>query len=362
MVWKEPGKDKDPWQDGAQGSPDLEKLVDELHKRFSSFFGRRRRGRNRAILWLIPLAVCAWFLSGCYVVEEGDRGVNLLLGRLQSVTTPGFNWHLPWPLGADLIVSGVDQGADYVRGYNVLPTADGNAVSAEVSVHYRITDLPLYLFANASPMGGSAAADVIGNLTDGAVSAAVAHASLSALMGPGVDAVGDAVRNQLLTGLKPYPTGIEVSRVTLDKVSAPAPVAGAYAAVRQAQTVAKQQSDAADVYAAEALPQARVMADSRVEAAKDDAAELVKRAEGDAAAFSDVLAAYRRAPAVTRETLYLSTYEQILSQVDRVVVMSKDGHVTLSMDQGVPANKTPATARPSVPAPQPPAKSAGGQP
>jgi modulator of FtsH protease HflK len=110
------------------------------------------------------------------------------------------------------------------------------------------------------------------------------------------------------------------------------------------------------------------MADGRVEAAKDDAAELVKRAAGDAAAFSDVLAAYRRAPAVTRETLYLSTYEQILSQVDQVVVMSKDGHVTLSMDHDVLAGKTPATAQPSVStsaskaAPKPPAKGAGGHP
>ena len=370
MVWKEPGKDKDPWGGSGQGSPDLEKLVDDLHKRFSSFFGRRRRGRgrNHALLWSIPLAVSVWLLTGCYVVDTGDRGVDFLLGRFQSVTTAGLHWHVPWPLGADQTVSAVDQGADYLRGYAVLPTVDGNAVSVEVSVHYRITDLPQYLFANASPAGGSAAADVIGNLTDGAVSAAVVHAPLSALMGPGVDAVENAVRDQLVAGLKRYPVGIEVSRVTLAKVSAPAPVGAAYAAVRQAQIVAKQQSDAADAYAAEALPRARVTADSRVEAAKDDAAELVKRAEGDAAAFSDVLVAYRRAPAVTRETLYLSTYEQILSQVDRVVVMSKDGHVTLSMEHDAVVAKAPATAQASVPAsvpkpvPKPPAKGAGGQP
>jgi modulator of FtsH protease HflK len=213
VVWKEPGKDKDPWEDGGQGSPDLEKLVDDLHKRFSAIFGRRRRrgrGRNRVFLWLIPLAVLAWSLSGCYMVDTGDRGVDFLLGRFQSVTTEGLHWHVPWPLGQYQIVSGVDQGTDYLRGYSVLPTADGNAVSVEVSVHYRITDLPQYLFANASPAGGSAAADVIGNLTDGAVSAAVAHAPLSALMGPGVDAVDNAVREQLLAGLKRYPAGIEV--------------------------------------------------------------------------------------------------------------------------------------------------------
>lgn len=356
MVWKEPGKDKDPWGDGGQGSPDLEKLVGDLHKRFSAIFGRRRRGRNWVLLWLIPLAAVVWLLTGCYLVDEGDRGVDLLLGRFQTVTTPGLHWHVPWPLGAAQIVSGVDQGADYQRGYGVLPSADGNAVSVEVSVHYRITDLPQYLFANASPYGGSAAADVIGNLTDGAVSAAVARASLPALMGPGSDGLESAIRNQLATALKRYPVGIEVNRVTFARISAPGPVASAFAAVRQAQAVAKQQSDAADAYAATTLPQAHIEADNRVGAAKADALELVKRAQADAAAFGDVLVAYRRAPAVTRETLYLSTYEQILNQVGRVVVMSKDGHVTLSMDNAVSAGKAPAAVT------KPPAKSAGGNP
>jgi len=294
------------------------------------------------------------------VVATGDRGVDFLLGRFQSVTSPGLHWHVPWPLGASQTVSGVDQGADYLRGYGVLLTADGNAVTAEVSVHYRITDLPRYLFANASPAGGPAPADIIGNLTDGAVSAAVAHAPLSALMGPGVDDVESAVRNQLMAELKRYPVGIEVSRVTLGKVSAPGPVASAYAAVRQAEASARQQSDAADAYAADVLPRARGEADSRVDAAKADAALLVKRAEGDAAAFADVLAAYRRAPAVTRETLYLSTLEQILNQVDRVLVVSKDGHVTLSLDHAAAAGKASAPAL--KPASKPSASSGGSQP
>ncbi len=361
MVWKEPGKDKDPWEQGGQGSPDLEKLVDDLHKRFSSVFGRRRRGRgrNRSALWLIPLALFAWLLTGCYVVEAGDRGVDFVLGRFQSVTTPGLRWHVPWPLGASQIVSGVDQGADYLRGYGVLLTADGNAVSAEISVHYRITDLPRYLFANVSPAGGAAPADIIANLTDGAVSAAVAHASLQALMGQGVDGVENSVRSQLMTALKRHPVGVEVSRVTLAKVSAPVPVSSAYAAVRQAEASSRQLSDAADAYAADLLPKARGEADRRVDAAKNDAAELVKRAQGDAAAFADVLAAYRRAPAVTRETLYLSTLEQILGQADRVVVVGKGDHVTLSMDHGTPV---PATVTSSKPAAKPPAKNSGSSP
>ncbi len=306
----------------------------DLHKRFTSIFGRLRRGRgrNRALLSLIPLALFAWLLSGCYVVDAGDRGVEFLLGRFQSVTAPGLHWRVPWPLGSDQLVGNVDQGTDYLHSYPTLLTADHNAVAAEITVHYRITDLPLYLFGNASPTGGGAA-DILGNLTDAAVSGAVAHAALTDLTGSGVDAVEDAVHDRLLTELKHYPLGIEVSRVTLAKVSAPAPVATAYGAVRRAEAAAQQQSDAADAYAADLLPRTHGEADSRVDAAKAYAAGQVQRAQGDAVAFGDVLVAYRRAPEVTRESLYLSTFEQILGQVDRVVVMGKDGHVTLSFDK-----------------------------
>lgn len=349
MVWKEPGKDKDPWEEGGR-SPDLERFVDDLHKRFNSVFHRRRRGRGRnpAAIWLIPLAVLAWLLTGCYVVDPGSRGVDLFLGRLQSVTGPGLHWHVPWPLGDDTIVSSVDQGMDYVHGYGTLLTTDGSAVSAEVTVHYRIVDLPTYLYANASPNGGSGAADAIGGLTDAAVSAAVARVPLASLTGAGVDGVEDAVQTSLDTELKRYPLGVEVNRVSFTNVTAPTPVASAYAAVRQAETAARLQSDAADAYAADALPKARGEADDRVDAAKAYASELVKRAQGEAAAFGDVLAAYRKAPSVTRESLMLATYEQVLSQVDRVVVLGTDGHVTLSFDKPTEAGKTPATSAPSA--------------
>ena len=134
MVWKEPGKDKDPWETAGSGSPDLEKLVGELHKRFSSLFGRRRRRGHPTgvLLWLIPLVAVAWSVIRLLPAwRTGDRGVDLLLGRFRYRDRAGLHWHVPWPLGATQIVSGVDQGADYYAGYGVLPTADGNAVSVE---------------------------------------------------------------------------------------------------------------------------------------------------------------------------------------------------------------------------------------
>jgi len=360
MVWKEPGKDKDPWDNGGQNSPDLEKLVQDLHQRFNSLFSRRhRRGRSYAYLWLIPLLFAAWLISGFYVVDEGDRGLDLLLGRYQAVTLPGLHWHVPWPLGAREIVASVDSGSDYIRSYNSLLTADGNAVTAEVAVHYRIVDLPTYLYANAAPGGGAAAVDILGSLTEGAVSGAVAAAPMGDLLGKGVDGVENAARARLAESLKTRGTGLEITQVELRKVSLPAPVSTAYANVRQAELDAQKQADEAQAYAADLLPRARGEADSRVEAAKAYASAVVERAHGDVAAFEDLLTAYRRAPAVTRESLTFSTFEEILAHVQRVIVVGKDNHVTLSLEKPATNPTAPAVQKPSTGKPVPPSPPAG---
>lgn len=362
MVWKEPGKDKDPWHDGGRGSPDLEKLVQDLHRRFDSLFRRRRRrARGHDYLWIIPLLFAAWLISGFYVVDAGDRGVNLLLGRYQAVTQPGLHWHVPWPLGGREIVAGVDSGSDYVRSYNSLLTADGNAVTAEVDVHYRIVDLPAYLYASAVPGDGSAAVDILGKLADGAVSDAVAKAAMGDLLGKGVDAVENAVRARLTVSLRGRGTGLDVIQVELRKMTLPAPVSAAYAGVRQAQQDAQKQADEAQAYAADMLPRARGDADSRVESARAYASAVVERARGDVAAFDDLLTAYRRAPAVTRESLTFSTFEEILAHVQRVIVVGKDNHVTLSLEKPTAAGPVaPLAQKPSGGKPVPTKPPAGG--
>ncbi len=341
MVWKEPGKDKDPWSEDGNKTPDFDKFMSELQQRFSGLFGRRRRrGSNTLLhLWLLPVLAALWLLTGCYVVDAGDRGVEFLLGRYQAVESPGLHWHLPWPLGSRTILQGVEQGADYQRGYHSLLTADGEAVAVEVTVHYQVTDIPQYLFGNADPNGGNAAVDILGNLTDAAVSDAVAAARSDDLLGNRVDGVEAAARALLLQFLQADATGLEVTQLEFTKVGVPAPVSSAYASVHQAEEDARKQADAAQAYATGTLASAHSEADSRVQAAKTYADGLVQQAQGEVAAFDEILPAYRRAPAVTRESLTLATFEEILSRVQRVVIMSKDGHADLYLDkQPVPIN------------------------
>jgi membrane protease subunit HflK len=61
----------------------------------------------------------------------------------------------------------------------------------------------------------------------------------------------------------------------------------------------------------------------------------VREAEGEAQRFTAVLNEYRKAPAVTRERLYLETMERVLAGADKMIVDSKGSGVQpyLPLDQ-----------------------------
>ena len=61
-----------------------------------------------------------------------------------------------------------------------------------------------------------------------------------------------------------------------------------------------------------------------IQEAEGYATDRVNRAKGDAARFEALYAAYRRAPDVTRQRMYLETLADILPEVQRTVVFDED--------------------------------------
>ena len=52
---------------------------------------------------------------------------------------------------------------------------------------------------------------------------------------------------------------------------------------------------------------------------------MIAQAEGDAQRFRSVLTEYQKAPAVTRDRLYIETMQQVYSNVTKVMVDSRNG-------------------------------------
>ena len=62
---------------------------------------------------------------------------------------------------------------------------------------------------------------------------------------------------------------------------------------------------------------------------------------------SAVLAAYRKAPALTRDTLYMQTMEEILGNANKVVVDTRNGNVSVQVPQAFTPTKPAASKVPT---------------
>jgi membrane protease subunit HflK len=60
-------------------------------------------------------------------------------------------------------------------------------------------------------------------------------------------------------------------------------------------------------------------------------ARVVANAEGDASRFKQVLSEYQKAPAVTRDRMYIETMQQIFANTTKVMVDSKTGNNLISL-------------------------------
>ncbi|PKM21758.1 MAG: FtsH protease activity modulator HflK, partial [Gammaproteobacteria bacterium HGW-Gammaproteobacteria-14] len=153
--------------------------------------------------------------------------------------------------------------------------------------------------------------------------------------------IGVDVHARLQDYLDRYNTGLLIIELILDRTAAPEAVRDAFDDVARAKEDEERFRNEAQTYANGIIPDARGRAQRMREEAEAHRQQAVARAEGDAQRFEALLAEYRRAPAVTRERLYLETMEQVLSGASKVLIDTKQGNnmLYLPLDQMIKQQK-----------------------
>jgi membrane protease subunit HflK len=73
-------------------------------------------------------------------------------------------------------------------------------------------------------------------------------------------------------------------------------------------------------------PDARGQAQRLRQAAEAYKSPVVSKSEGEAARFTKLLPAYKKAPAVTRERLYLDAVEEVMTQSTKILMDAEGGN------------------------------------
>src|SRR5262249_6674388 len=123
-----------------------------------------------------------------------------------------------------------------------------------------------------------------------------------------------------------YRSGVQVTNVTMQGVQPPEQVQAAFDDAVKAGQDRERQKNEGQAYANDVIPKARGAAARLKEESEAYQARVVADAEGNTARFKQILAEYQKAPAVTRDRMYLETMQQIFSNTTKLMVDAKSNN------------------------------------
>lgn len=367
------------WGNKNGGPPDLEELLRKLNAKVASLFGGKGgdgkggdgKGNgpgmpklNGSGLGLIAvIVVLIWLGSGFYIVDASQRGVVLRFGKLTETTQPGPHWHIPFPVETVEIVNlsevrTVEVGyRDNVKNKmlkeSLMLTEDENIIDIQFAVQYILSDPSEYLFNNRNPD------ENVRQVAESAMREVVGKNKMDFVLYEGREQVAAAATKLMQDILVRYKSGIQISKLTMQNAQPPEQVQASFDDAVKAGQDRERQINEGQSYANDVIPRASGTAARLIQESEGYKQSVILNAEGDTSRFKQILVEYEKAPAVTRERMYLDTMSQIFGNVSKVMVDQKSGNnlLYLPLDKLMESSRT-GTA--DVPAPvktEPPASS-----
>ena len=337
---------KDPWGPkwgGQQGLPDLDEIVRNIQNKFSGWFGGGKGGGPGLRLGrmggiglgaILSVIIGLWLFSGFYIVKQAENGVVLQFGKFQEITTPGLNWHYPFPIERVNKINvqnvfSIEVGyrtndrtgrARHVPQEALMLTEDENIVDIEFAVQYRISDAAAYWFNVEQPEV------TIAQATESAIREIVGKSTLDYVITDGRVDVANRTQQLLQKILDRYDTGIFITTTKMQKAQPPEQVKAAFDDAVKAREDEQRFRNEAEAYANDILPRARGKAARLVQEGEGYKASVIARADGDTRRYIQIAREYAKAPDITRERLYLETMEAVLSNTTKIFIDQKGGN------------------------------------
>ncbi|MDO9105684.1 MAG: FtsH protease activity modulator HflK [Methylovulum sp.] len=388
MSWNEPGDDKkDPWsgRGDQNGPPDLDEAIRSIQEKISKLFGGGGNGGGdrpsghpspgRPIKNISVIAVGAvvflWGLSGFYIVDEGNHGVETRFGKYTNITQSGLHWHIPAPIEQVTIVNVKQQrfievgyrsgGSEQITGSvlkeALMLTKDENYVDVRLAVQYQVKDARQFIFNIVNP------AATLKQVTESAQRGVIGGSTMDFVLTEGRSEIVTQIKREIQEVMDSYRSGIQVTSVNLQDAQPPEQVQNAFADAIKAREDEQRLINEAEAYSNDVVPRARGAAARKMQEAEGYKEQVIAQAEGETSRFSKLFAEYSKAPDITRKRLYIESMEAVLSETSKVMVDVKGGNnmLYLPLDKilehkafNQPANsaaQTPIEQTPSQPQP-----------
>ena len=345
MPWENnSGGDRGPWGGGpsrgprrgsGSNEPNIDELIEQMRKRMREILPG---GGRSSILVVVAVLLTFWGLSGFYRVQADEQGVVLRFGKFLTQTSPGLNYHLPWPIETAITpkvttVNRVDIGMrgslEDRRGSNAVTrdvpeeslmlTGDENIVDVDFSVFWVITNAPDFLFNIQNPTG------TVKAVAESTMREIIGQNDIQPILTEQRQKNEEQVKALMQQTLDSYGAGIGITQVKMQKVDPPAAVIDAFRDVQAARADQERARNEANSYANRVVPEAQGEAVRIRREAEAYRAQTVAEADGEATRFASIYDEYRNARGVTRQRMFLETLERVLGNTNKVIIDQEGG-------------------------------------
>jgi membrane protease subunit HflK len=297
------------------------------------------------VLILIGLIVA---MSVIFTIEPEEVGVVLRFGKFTRTADPGLNFKLPMPIervykvpvqrqlkeefGFRTERAGVrtTYAAASFETESLMLTGDLNVAVVEWIAQYRVRDTYQFLFKVRNVR------QTFRDVNEAVMRAVVGDRSVDEVITIGRQQIEDEVKIRLQELCDQYETGIVVDQIVLQNVTPPDPVKPSFNEVNQAEQERERAINDARSEYNRIIPRARGEAEQTIAQARGYAVNRINSAKGEVVLFEEVLAAYRRAPEVTRRRIYLETMAEVYPKIQQKILLddSLEGLLPLLQLQG----------------------------
>ncbi len=321
-----------PWSGRGGGSPppDLEELLRRSQERLRRIMPGGF-GSPRSLYMLGAIILFFWGLSGVYVVQPDEQGVELMFGRYVRTTQPGPNFWFPAPVGT-VLKPKVTQTNQLTIGFRGSPgnirevpqeshilSGDQNIVDIQFVVQWRISNAGDYLFNMRDPEA------TVKIAAESALREVVGSNPLTAVITNQRDQLAQQARELLQGIMDGYKAGVTILDLRIQKADPPKEVIDAFNDVQRAKQDAERLENEALAYRNDIIPRAKGDAARLVQNATAEKERLVKEAEGQAARFTAFYQTYVANKDITARRMYLEAMQEVLSKSEKIIMDSKGG-------------------------------------
>jgi len=298
--------------------------------------------KKRIILFSVLIVLVLIYMgTGVFQVNPSEVALIKTFGKFTSTVGPGIHIHAPVPFQSHVIVDVQSIRKEEIgfktvgdRKYEtrdleaLMLTGDGNIVSVEAVVSYKVSDPVKFAFRIKDP------SNLVKFVTESALRDRISKRNVDEILTQEREKVADEVLSIVQNLLDKYQAGIKIVNVLLQEVVPPAEVVSAFDDVNNAKQDKERYINEANKYANNLIPKVEGEALKILLEAESYAQQQVLRAQGETQRYLALLNEYQKAPRITETRLKLATLQEVLPKAKKIMLLDDSQKLTvLSIDQ-----------------------------